>query len=279
MKRVRQPSQSAAVLLIAVVFAAGGCNRAAPERTAQRPAPSNFDSFFIQTQEEDRFIRTNQSMGGSPQHLPFDSAMEANLGESPFLSCWTYQFDENLKKFISTADHLKYLAVDELSAEDFIWICELERLEGLSVRNLKLQPEEFRKIEQLSKLRWLVLVNVHFVEATDWLPILPELDELHLNGYDIVDADLPSTRHLPKLRKLVVYYASVTDEGIQHIAENFPHLEVLCLYGCRQITAKSADSLATLQELRALDIGYTPLVEQSRILQTAMPHCKISTWD
>ncbi len=85
-------------------------------------------------------------------------------------------------------------------------------------------------------------------------PIVQTFESLYLQnrGDDICDDDLARLRHVPELRRLIVYSNRITDVGIRNLSPQF-RLETLWI-GSSLVTDTSIATISQLQSLRSLDL-------------------------
>lgn len=144
-------------------------------------------------------------------------------------------------------------------AADVNWLGEMRQLRGVSLARGDLRGTDFSALAHLDQLQWLNLSWAQFSDR-DFrsLPVLPKLETLLLKGDSVGDRQLAHLAEVknPLLSKLSLYYASVTDDGVDNIchAYRFEYLDLFC---CRQVTERSLNSLSRQMNLRIVGIGGT----------------------
>jgi hypothetical protein len=85
-------------------------------------------------------------------------------------------------------------------------------------------------------------------------PIVQTFESLYLQrrGDDIGDDDLARLRHVPELRRLIVYSNRITDVGIRYLSSLY-RLETIWI-GSSLVTDASIETISQLRSLRSLDL-------------------------
>ncbi len=94
-----------------------------------------------------------------------------------------------------------------------------------------------------------------------WLPVSSNLRDLH--GSDVVfsDAHMKLMRECPKLQRLELYDAEVTDSGFAEVPRIAKGLEFLWLVRNRNMTSASIPTFGRLKRLRFVHLGSTVIEE------------------
>jgi len=156
---------------------------------------------------------------------------------------------------------------DRIPHECLAAIGELTQLEELSLGNMVIASESLECLENLGRLRSLRF-DVCFrgdhgddEDAVDHsptfgqLPLLPQLEELDLNVYDVDDRDLRRIAALPRLKSLKLVNPAVTREGLAELGA-LKSLEELAIHDQSDdiISAAGLESLIKVMHLKKLHL-------------------------
>lgn len=218
-----------------------------------------------------------------------EMSLDGLRSTTTWLDCTGYIFDPKLIEAVKCAPRLRWLRVGHrATAEDLAWICALEQLRGLSLRNADLREADFHLFGKLTNLEWLDLGGTQIPHnGINALPSLSWLEVLILDGKHVADDDLPDMGQFPKLRVLSLVSSSITDNGLEKVARANPELRCLHLFQASSITDASIVHLAKLRQLEYLHVGCTPLegklvADNERglhDLQRQLPKCCIGIGD
>lgn len=102
---------------------------------------------------------------------------------------------------------------------------------------------------------------------------VPSLKELNLGAYryEISEKEIASLAQFKQLTKLILSFSSITDIGLEGLAESVPLLEELDLSSCDKITDKGIASLAQCKNLIKLNLRSTDIWFSLEVLATNLP--------
>ena len=187
------------------------------------------------------------------------AAVESLRNGAVIFDCGPYIFDDRLSNAIKNAPNLKWLrAGRKTTSAELVWICQLNRLRGLSLKHAELSDADLSQLKKLSGLKWLVLSGAS-LPLNSSLPKLPNLESLHMRYCDIGDSYVPTIGQFPQLRCLSMADTNVSDIGIKRLVDANTKLRYLHLFGCKSVTAKSALEIGKLKQLRYTHLGHTAL--------------------
>jgi Leucine-rich repeat (LRR) protein len=187
------------------------------------------------------------------------AAIESLRTGAELFDCGPYIFNNQLRDAIKDAPNLKWLrAGRKTKPADLDWICNLTQLQGLSLKHAELSIADLSQLEKLSGLKWLVLSGAS-LPLNSSLPKLPNLESLHMRYCDIGDSYAPTIGQYPRLRAVSMADTKVSDLGIRRLVAANPELRYLHLFGCKNVSRKSAPEIGKLKQLRYTHLGHTPL--------------------
>ncbi len=297
---LRGTSIALSVLLLTSCFSVG-CNDQSvrvpklPASTSVAP-PKNWDQHIGLANEDDvneillTWLKADAPADSKLQILPDELA---ELREISVFDSTIYDMDKSLVEDLRKATNLKWLRVGSHgTSENLQWICDLQQLQGLSLRWSKLANADIQDLASLSRLRWLDLSFAELpAQSHGVLGSLLNLEVLFLDGENITD-DLLPTINLPNLKVFSASFSNISDQGLGSFLQANPQLRHLRLVGCSNISINSFESLSKLQDLRYLHIGSSKLENQLhdnqyfdtgdskrtlRALQNNLPACHIGT--
>ncbi|OQR94326.1 hypothetical protein ACHHYP_01439 [Achlya hypogyna] len=134
----------------------------------------------------------------------------------------------------------------------------LINLEFVDVAHTAVTDAGTSQLKHLSRLKTLVLSTPGITyHALPDLGTLARLESLDLFGASVADRGLEHLARLPRLRRLVLCGGCLTDRGVALLAESAPALTDLNISHNRGVHGAAASSLATLVQLRTLNISNT----------------------
>jgi hypothetical protein len=137
------------------------------------------------------------------------------------------------------------------------------------------------KLDRLNSL-WICKCKLPFA-TVNWFPVSPELCDLHASYVVFSDDHLKLMPECPKLQRLELFDAEVTDRGFAEIPRIAEGLEFLWLVRNRKMTAASIPTFSRLKQLRFVHLGSTIIEETEyeyyagrggvRALEKLLPDC------
>ncbi|MCU0872965.1 MAG: hypothetical protein MUE50_11555 [Pirellulaceae bacterium] len=171
-----------------------------------------------------------------------------------------------------------------VTSADLTWLGRMRQLRGLALTHADLTNGDFQALVTIDSLQWLTLAQTK-MSPKDFstLPRLDKLQTLWLAGPQVTDAyleHLAETR-LSSLLSLGLYYTSVTDAGMKRLCEVYD-LEYLDFFASEKVTEQSVPTIARMQRLRELGVGYSGIAPQANHrtdavdqLRRLLPKCSV----
>ena len=165
--------------------------------------------------------------------------------------------DEGLQ-VVSRYPHLRYLQIGPCKCTDeaFKHMAALEELENLVVACEGVTGAGVEHLRDTSNLKMLTLTAGKVTDAgCAEIAQLPALERLSINAAEMTDAGLASLTALGRLTLLNLFETkdTITPGGIAQLAR-LRELKIIGIYGNAHIDEQALRTLATLKDLRSLDL-------------------------
>ncbi len=214
------------------------------------------------------------------------NATPAELSEAlnaEHFDCATYHLNAELRQALTAAPKLSWLSIYGANATDFEFVCSLQKLRGLIIKELRGQDIDWSQLAGLTNLEYLSIVSADMPSTFD-LPPLPALEILSYPwGLVVGDSFVPDSGDCVNLKCFAAQGSSISDAGIEKLSLSCPNLKYLNLSKGKNITPASIDHFSKLNSLKYLHIGLTPLQWREYdpdygsipVLQQALPNTYI----
>ncbi len=152
------------------------------------------------------------------------------------------------------------------SDQDVARLADSENVDKIKISQADITGKTIQRLAD-EPLQSLMIVSCDLEpEFYEQLHLLKDLNSLQLERY-LDDGKVLRIKGPANLKELNLSFSSITDRSIEHVAKTFPHLEKLVLKGCRRLSPKSLDLLASIPGLKELDITYCSIKKSKSLGQ------------
>jgi Leucine-rich repeat (LRR) protein len=159
-------------------------------------------------------------------------------------------------------------------------------LEWLDIGGAQITDTGLDHLAALTSLKWLTIGGNKLTDASlQFLRQMPQLEYLDIGGQQRTDSGLwslllsetgmQSIAAVTELRELRMDGRAVTGRGLE-LLKPLAKLERLDLQGCKRLRDDAAVALASMKQLRVLDLKDSSLSEQAVAkIRAALPDCEV----
>ena len=151
-------------------------------------------------------------------------------------------------------------------------VARLRRLSGLTLKNFPAADFELRKLSNLKRLQHLTIELCEIDgSCLKSLATLPELYDMDLSFNQLKPENLQCIKEFRKLKRLILHDCKLNDVAITSIAE-CTNIENLALNQNAHLTDASMKSIASMKNLRVLDLKFTHITARGLRELSALNH-------
>lgn len=260
------------------------------------PAIGNWGAFFSpilglpEAELQDWCIKAGEMHSfrdmNSRVRIPDTELGRLKSGEIQLFDCTPYLIDEPLIEALCNSPNLIGLRIGPREeSESFEWIAMIPKLRVLDIGTNDFSASGLSWLAEVSSLESLSIAKCKLPHATvNWLPVSPDLLDFIANDVVFSDEHLRLMPECPKLQRVSLYSAVLTDNGFQQIPRIAESLEYLWLARCQKLTPASFPTFGRLKNLRLVHLGSTDIEKTEYrsyhgggggvpVLEAMLPNC------